>query len=328
MSIKKHILFLFIEVLIFLFSVQLFSQNIAWKFPVEIKFASALGFFDKTDINGTSERAKAKIESNDKLRIAFNLALVTYEINKGNINANGIKTALNTLSENIRNGSKKITITFAFDKGTIEKPGYYKYYQKKFGYGRMKFSNMKKNLDVHGGTEDCDKKITIYNGIEDFSWKNYKATKDGCSYETVIRDLDYKEGKTLAPPWQPSSIKTYSIAGAIFHELVHIALNCYGNSNVKTRYKDEATVNEVMLKIFPHGTGFNVYEMSYFLQLMNYKNGREKDKAFKFKEDKISRIFNPPYYGVYKNLIYKEVDKKIKVIKHGVTKITKSPVSH
>lgn len=275
MSIKKYILFLFIfiEFLIFLFSVQLFSQNIAWDFPVEIKFSAALEFFDETGINGTSEKEKAEFEIRDKLRIAFNLALATYEINKSNINANGIKTALNTLSENIRNGSKKITITFTFDRAHTG-VNYYDYYKDNYGLGRMNFSDMKKNLDVHGGTEDCDKKITIYNGIEDFSWKNYKATKDGCSYETVIHDLKYKLGRTLAPPWQPSSIKTYSIAGAIFHELVHIALNCYGNSNVKTRYKDEATVNEVMLKIFPHGTGFNVYEMSYFRQLMDYKRER------------------------------------------------------
>jgi hypothetical protein len=119
MSIKKYILFLFIfiEFLIFLFSVQLFSQNIAWDFPVEIKFSAALEFFDKTDINGTSEKEKARDEIKDKLTRAFNLALATYEINKGNINANGIKTALNTLLENIRNGSKKREKGRSFERG-------------------------------------------------------------------------------------------------------------------------------------------------------------------------------------------------------------------
>ena len=179
MSIKKYILFLFIEILIFLFSVQLFSKtkSIGWDFPVEIKLSAVLDFFDKTDINGTSEEEKARYEIEDKLRRAFNLALATYEINKGNINANGIKTALNTLSENIRNGSKKITITFTFDRAHTG-VNYYDYYKSNYGLGRMKFSDMKKNLDVHGGTEDCDKKITIYNGIED--WTEFKTEHREC----------------------------------------------------------------------------------------------------------------------------------------------------
>lgn len=63
MSIKKYILFLFIEFLIFLFSVQLFSKN------VEIKFSGVLGFFDKTDINGTSEKEKARYEIKRDIRI-------------------------------------------------------------------------------------------------------------------------------------------------------------------------------------------------------------------------------------------------------------------
>ena len=102
-------------------------------------------------------------------------------------------------------------------------------------------------------------------------------------------------------------------------------VNCYGNLSVKTRYKDEATIEDVMLKIFPHGAGFNAYELSYFGQLMSYKKGN--GKAFLFKEDKKSRIFNPPFYGNYKNLFYKKINRKVNIITKGITIQTKNPVT-
>jgi len=98
------------------------------------------------------------------------------------------------------------------------------------------------------------------------------------------------------------------------HELIHIALrqsnNPILNNETNGRYGDEATVEDIMLKIFPRETGgFNAYEYTYFANIWNEVISRTIPRVsialknflgnFQYKDGGLFRKFNPPYDESY-----------------------------
>lgn len=75
--------------------------------------------------------------------------------------------------------------------------------------------------------------------------------------------------------------------------MIHIALKDSGG-----RYKDEATVEDIMLKIFPSNNGgFNAFEYQFDWNL--YYLQEENKNEFKFKDNGLDRRFNPFDYLKY-----------------------------
>ncbi len=237
------------------------------------------------------------------LKEAFWKAWSYYLANKGSIKDGNIRNALDSLLEKLENGDKKLILRFMFDgSGNDPVPsaaaGYYDMYKKRYTHnyrGNMTLGDFsrERDRDVHGAfiseTNKTDE-IIIYNGLQDFQWKNISARNEKCELDNVLFRLNWlskiNDLNTLQPEaeqWKESGQKTYSFASAIFHEIVHIALK---DANM-SRYGDDATIEDIVLKVFPRGTGFNLYEMQYNESLWK--------KKFQYYGNSDNRKFNPPY---------------------------------
>ncbi|MCP4713177.1 MAG: hypothetical protein GY869_31490, partial [Planctomycetes bacterium] len=172
------------------------------------------------------------------------------------------------------NGERKITVEFLYD-GSPRDPKYkfrnpngtpgtyywiYKQrYQNASGEGSMTLMDFKNHCDtdVRAGAFVGENSnhlfIKIYNGVKDFQRKNIQAEdKNGCKYWGIIDRLSWESTlESQYSDWTPAPDITYSIAGGMFHELLHIALYDAGFK----RYRDEATVQDAILQIFPRGIG-------------------------------------------------------------------------
>jgi hypothetical protein len=275
----KKVIFVFLVLFMYIFLTA--GEEEYEYIPFQVKISEVLKTFYSDKIRpgtGKEEWEYALDEIDKSLRGSFNAVWKTFESQKGKIKDTIIRDAIEKLRIKIRNKEKFIGIEFGL------KYAYGKYYEDNYlvKVGGMvvdsKLTNetIIKNKDVNAEVVKNDSDVAtigIFNGFENFQVLNmeyfYKAK--GCKYEGY---KDYSETfekplKDILPTgwkWTPS--KTYSFQSALFHELVHIALEDAGHE----RWGDEATVEDITLLIFPRNPvnkgegvahGANFREMTY-----------------------------------------------------------------
>ena len=234
-------------------------------------------FYDKKRPGtGKDEWEYAFDEINKSLRESFNAVWKTFESKKGDIKDTIIQEAIEKLRIKIKEKKKFIGINFELDDA------YEIYYKDNFLVkvgdtvvdSKLTYDTMIKNKDVGGEVVNNDSDLAtigIFNGFENFQVLNmkYLDKAKGCTYEGY-KDYSriFKEPlKDILPTswkWTPS--KTYSFQSALFHELVHVALQDAEHE----RKGDEASVEDITLLIFPRNPvnkgdthGANFREMTY-----------------------------------------------------------------
>jgi hypothetical protein len=148
----------------------------------------------------------------------------------------------------------------------------------------------------------------------------YNTILRGCEYRTYLNDFDMGiPGSDFFENWhRKNEYVKNPIPGLIFHELVHMALEY--STTISSRDGDEATVEDIQLKIFSNA--MPIYEGKYFDYLWKYLK-KSRSGAFKYfnvpnGEHWKRRDFNPPFNPSQENdLLYKKVDKKIDIILKG-----------
>ena len=105
--------------------------------------------------------------------------------------------------------------------------------------------------------------ITIYNVYAEkwYMIKYYKKTGN-CSYEYILPEVDkylcekgfksrddYDILKNYL--WNTSKKAEFSIKNMIIHEIFHIVLVWASNKDLKSRFRDEATISDTVLKLSP-----------------------------------------------------------------------------
>ena len=133
--------------------------------------------------------------------------------------------------------------------------------------------------DIGGGAQTDDNVIFLVDAFSSPSKHiEFNTILNGCDYRTHLNEFDLGMGsQNFFKNWKRKngSVKN-SIPGLIFHELVHMALK---HSTISSRAGDEATVEDLQLKIFPGA--MPIYEGNYFSSLWKYKH--EKDtRAFTY----------------------------------------------
>mgnify|MGYP001075226086 CR=1 FL=1 len=321
---RNYKIILFLILVIFFSFIKLYSQENK-NFHVYIKI-------NKKVLESVIENDQDKVKNLIKKYIqgAYNKALndakngISKITNKNGSPTKDIHNSISRLVTEIENynnpnaqNKKVIVIMFYIDDEFLEQYGDGPFTINDFADPDHKVTGYKfGDKNCHGGTNNVNY-IFLYNSYLDFTYKEIKASdpyNNGCNYKALVYDIN--PPKSLEPGWVYTGQKPqFSMASAIFHELTHISLNCYGNSNTKSRYRDEATIEEIMLKLYPHGIGINAYEYLYYWQLYWYRFGlktkfenMDRSKAiFQFKDDVISRKFNPPDTLKY-NRIENEID--------------------
>lgn len=131
----------------------------------------------------------------------------------------------------------------------------------------------------------------------------------------LLEENDQKCINYLVAEWEASGSISDSIPATIFHELVHMALK---NSNtISSRWNDDATVEDVTLKIFSNSKA--TYQEAYDFFLWEYLE-KKKNPVFKYNSDSgHERSYNPP---VINGLVYDEIKDKVEVITQGKNRIT------
>jgi hypothetical protein len=127
-----------------------------------------------------------------------------------------------------------------------------------------------------------------------------------------MRNFRKKDNGQIRKGYKPKyykkkSIYKYLLSSTIFHEITHMALHAIkGQNNITDlwfRASDEATVEDIMIMVFPSGTseiagGYNIYEYEYYDLLFDKKiKGKSDDYIIqKYYKDlnKECREFNPP----------------------------------
>jgi len=161
--------------------------------------------------------------------------------------------------------------------------------------------------------------ITMFNAYLDCVDELFEIedpNRNGCKYKT----LAYFPAKITAPApnlrdWTLIGVKDSKIGSEILHELTHNALHHFGNRGQKRdRWGDEATVDDIVAKIYRRADSLNYYEYSYYYQLFYYRAykvlGREeyvkrryllRDARFDYYvTDKFNeRRYNPPSILIY-----------------------------
>lgn len=298
---KKYTIFIHIFIIfLFITSWRIYSQQNRYPLFVEVSPTAWRHFnlYDKDPLVFLIMK---------ELRIAFCDALDAYVQNKNNIrniNENQdtqcIIDAMDNLVNDITsfdivvvNGipipsfKKEIKITFFFDAN----------FGAQFGTNRISTNDFRGDQDLHAGT-DNDYKIYIYNAFRDFTLQRITAVVQKpnniqCEYHHVLFHFTVPPGARLRPPWQRDGTPRFSIESSMLHELIHIALKGSGG-----RYQDEATVEDIMLKIFPSSNGgFNAFEYQFDFNL--YYLQEENNNIFGFKANSVDRRFNPFDYLRY-----------------------------
>ena len=225
---------------------------------------------------GKEELEYAFDEIDKSLQESFNAVWKTFESQKSKIKDTIIQDAIEKLRIKIKNREKFIAINFDLNDA------YGIYYSENFLVtegnnildSKFTFETMIKNKDVNAVVfkNDTDiATIAVFNGFENFQVLNieYLDKSKGCTYEGYENySRSFKEPlKDILPAgwkWTPS--KTYSFQSALFHELVHIALQDAQHE----RKGDEATGEDITLQIYPPNPvnqgdsyGANFREMTY-----------------------------------------------------------------
>ncbi len=219
---------------------------------------------------------------------------------------NAIDDLINDITINpaTEKSNRKITILFGLDKRYLEhlfgSPVYWTK-SKKFKLKLSNFKGFKKNrlvdpnvpgpkkvygdIDIMGETpgmtpNSIDKDvIVIKNGFYPvYSLKKMYYEQDDCRFEYVTGvkfPIVLPMGADNRPVWEwekkEKRYPDFLLASTIFHELVHIALRDSSIENLsgpKGRWKDEATVEDIMEKIFAKASGGSIkYEYQYYWDL-------------------------------------------------------------
>lgn len=296
MSLKRFVIsILIITLFCFGASRELYSQQSLY--PVEVKVSPmAWRYFSKLDKDPLYTKIKKNLEE------AFNKAISAYEKNKSKIknkNANqNVQCIINAMDQLVNDiktydvaivdgipipykFKKLIKVTFFIDGQ----------FGSKLSLKSLTVSSFPGDKDMRGGT-DSDKNIYIFNAYTDFTLQRIKAVMQKpnnkkCEYRHVFPFWKIPTGARLSAPWKRDGTPKFSLASAMLHELIHIALKASGG-----RYDDEATVEDIMLKIFPSSNnGFNAYEYQFEYDLFYLQE--QSVNQFRFKSGGISRIFNP-----------------------------------
>jgi len=257
------------------------------------------------------------------------------------LSANCIKTAMKNYIEKLKidsqgNSQKSIVIKIGFT------PEYIKYFnlatvQKTMvlngqslilNIGTTNINNWVCDKQVDGGTKG-DGVITISNGYKDFKARFYETYLNNCRYETYFKYCR-SQGflNSLSKLWKSLGLVDCSFQSLLAHEVIHNALrqettDTYWHDLDKGRWGDEATVEDIQLKLFPSTSSTlknNFYEGKFHFAMWWYNYNRffklsknDSTKFFDYYSQDIQRRFNPVYIAGQCELKYKK-EKNINVL--------------
>ena len=273
----KKIIFVFFVIFTYILTA---ASNKEYEYTLfQVKFSKGIErlFFHKIRPGTGKEEWKYAFDQIDKsLRESFNAVWKTFESKKGDIKDTIIQEAIEKLRIKIKEKKKFIGIDFKLDDA------YGIYYKDKFlgtegnniVDSKLTYETMIKNKDVNAEVVKNDSDVAtigIFNGFENFQDLNmeYLDKAKGCKYqgyEDYSRIFKEPLKDILPTGWKWTPSKTYSFQSALFHELVHIALEDAEHK----RSGDEASVEDITLLIFPRNPvnkgdthGANFREMTY-----------------------------------------------------------------
>lgn len=150
---------------------------------------------------------------------------------------------------------------------------------------------------------NCKNTIWIFNTFEEkFKYRSFIfKSKLGITYNVgdyfIGSDGNYyeKEKDEFFKNWTEEKPKTGSLNSVIFHELTHMALFLSNNKEVQSRYADEATVEDITMKIYTKDCT-NCYETAYQILLYSLN---ELNKG-----ELISRVWGMEYDMDTNNFCY------------------------
>lgn len=227
--------------------------------------------------------------------------------NKDGISTSGIIAAWEKLINEIKSGKKSIKIIFAFDSA------HYDYYLKLIESKKNKYLELKdiKFVDGAGMTNGVEL-IYIFNSWRDCRVKLLTATYEGKEYEIgdlIIQFEKYNDSGNIefknGDVFYFKKLKKINIYSVIFHEFTHIALFGSTDKNVKSRFCDEATIEDITMKIFSTKcANYYVYRYNTFCYFIKkYKSETIYKEMIKIviNEDGVyfGRNFNPPDNKTY-----------------------------
>jgi hypothetical protein len=255
------------------------------------------------------------------LERAYRVAWGNYNTFRNNIkNEDGLPTeCIKSAIDSLKNISdRRIELVFTFDRN------YWNYY----GFGGLDINNYKANKDGNGGfiiSRSSPYKIYISNAYNiGFTYKKYKTSYKNCDYKASIShivmempsdkltEFERKRKEYISKFWEPDGEVKWSLGSLLFHEMVHMSLyhSRSDHNYIKTRFPDEATVEDTTLKIFPSpekgGMGLNSYDYEYsFSSWAHMKRNIPRDLYFLYdKRYPLARSFNPPVIKEDKDFRY------------------------
>jgi hypothetical protein len=179
------------------------------------------------------------------------------------------------------------------------------------------------SIKGHSGLRLNEK--TIYNVYAEkwFVIKYYKKTEN-CSYEYILTEVDKylcekgfkaREDYDILKNylWNTSKKVYFSLKNMIIHEIFHIVLVLASNKDLKSRFADEATISDTVLKLSPLPQG-NKGAYEYYYEFISWILDHERKITLRqytvidyvrknfYKENK--REFNPPLVLEYNNKGY------------------------
>jgi hypothetical protein len=166
--------------------------------------------------------------------------------------------------------------------------------------------------------------ITIFNGYKDFKARFYRTTYRNCLYEwycNYCRDQAFLNA--LSAHWAFVSFVVGSFEGLLSHEVIHNALRqetteSYWNGATDGRWGDDATVEDIQLKLFPRTSseteapGLNSYESTFHFAAWWYRVSKDANlpsnewtRFFEYYPGHVQRKYNPAYIKGRCELKYK-----------------------
>ena len=249
-----------------------------------------------------------------------------------------IQTALRTYIKKLefdsqRKSQKSVTIRldftddykkyFGLDSSIVEREVTVDGQRIKLKFGTKNINDWDSDKQVQGQTNGLGT-ITILNGYKDFKARFYKTIYKNCKYEwycNYCRDTAFLNA--LSAHWTFANFVVGSFEGVLAHEVIHNALRQettepYWKGATDGRWGDEATVEDIQLKLFPgtsSGTeapGLNSYESKFHFAAWFYRINKDANNRrlnwtefFTYYPGDLQRKYNPVYIKGSCELKYK-----------------------
>jgi hypothetical protein len=309
----KKLILLFLFVPVFLFSEKILIQGHLVPGINPVVDGTTYDFYKIEKWGKLDNTIKNNLEN------SYKTAWETYFAKKGNLPS----CVVNAL-DNLHTKVPEIKLTFLFLSAS-------NYFTKHGLEGRLTGEKTIRNSNGNivdyggdiggGGAATSSTSIFIIDSYQSFSDFNKFTIKSGeCNLEYHCSEFDIENTEfSFLKEWQKQAeTGKNTLAGIIFHEMVHIALEVMAQSN---RHGDEATVEDMQLKIFPNA--IPLYKNFYDEYLWKYINKGEKLVFEYFDGDWKRRVFNPPDI---KGLIYQAIKDEINIIDKGISYSNKNKI--